>query len=190
MLPAPGLAHGGDMDPSKLSKVIKFARRQYRWVVLDLGRLGSGNLALAEQTDEVILATTDSIASLHAAKRAVEALGVAGVERERVHLLVNRGDEAAEALPTSELVKLFGVEVCARLPYAGAELCRALVNRKLPPASSAFRSGLRNVARKLLGLEETKPKRMIPGLVSFLSGDKNRKPVPGEATASAGRPHA
>jgi len=41
-----------------------------------------------------------------------------------------------------------------------------------------------------LGLEEIKPKRMIPGLVSFLSGDKNRKPVPGEATASAGRPHA
>jgi len=178
---SPGLGHGGDTDQPGVLQAIQFAKGLYRWAVLDLGRLRSGNLALLELAPEATLVTTDSIASLHEAKRAVEVLCAGGVDRERVHLIVNRVDAAAETLSTSELIKFFGVEVCARLPYDGEALASALLERKPPAESSAFRSNLRDVARKLLGLEELKRRRTIPGLLSFLTGSKRREPAPNEA---------
>jgi Flp pilus assembly CpaE family ATPase len=190
VVPSPGLAHSGSVDPASIAKVVKFASRLYRWTVLDMGRLRNSNLGLLEQASEALLVTTDSIASLHEAKRAVEVLCAGGTDPARVHLIVNHVDKAAEALPTSDLVKLFGVEVCARLPYEAEALSSALLERKLPPEASAFRSNLRALARKLLGLEEVKRKRMIPGLMSYLSGTKRREPAPAEAVSDSSRLHA
>jgi Flp pilus assembly CpaE family ATPase len=187
VIPSTGLAPGSAMDPDKLSQVIKFANRLYRWVVLDLGRLRSGNLAPLEHTGEVLLVTTDSIASLHEAKRAVEVLSVSGVDRERIRLVVNQVDQAAEAQRASDLVKFFGVEVYARLPYGGDALSTALAERKLPAESSAFRSAMRNVARKLSGLEETKHRG---GLLSLLTRTKRQEPVPQQAPSASARLHA
>ncbi len=189
VLPSPGLAQSGGVDAVGISKVIQFASRQYRTIVLDVGRLRSANLALLEHATEIMLVTTDSMPSLHEAKRVIEVVCAGGFERERVHLIVNRADEASETLPTSELAKLFGVEVAARLPYEGEALCKALMQRKLPPETTAFRASLRSAARKLLGLEEVKRRRMIPGLISFLSGSKRPDPASAEAGSSEARPH-
>jgi hypothetical protein len=60
-------------------------------------------------------------------------------------------------------------------------MASALLERKPPAESSAFRSNLRDVARKLLGLEELKRRRTIPGLLSFLTGSKRREPSANEA---------
>jgi Flp pilus assembly CpaE family ATPase len=187
---SPGLAHSSGMDPASVLKAVHFANRLYRWTVLDLGRLRSCNLALLEQASDAMLVTTDSIVSLHEAKRAVELLCAGGVDRERFHLVVNHVDERAETLPTSDLVKLFGQEVCARLPYAGEALSSALLERKLPAESSAFRSNVRSVARKLLGLEEVQRRRMFPGLISFLGGTKRREPAAAGVASNSSRPHA
>jgi len=187
VLPSMGLAPGGAVDQASLSEAIKFATRLYRWVVLDLGRLRSGNLALLEQTSEVLLVTTDSIASLHEAKRAIEVLYAGGFGREHIQLLVNQVDKASEPQRAGDLVKVFGVNVCARLPYEGAALRNALAETKLPPESGAFSSNVRNVARKLLGLEEFKPKRTMPGLRSFLGSAKRPEPAATDAAVTASR---
>jgi Flp pilus assembly CpaE family ATPase len=190
VLPSAGLAPGGRADESSVLEAIKFATRLYKWVVLDLGRLRSDNLGLLEQTAEAILITTDSIASLHEAKRAVEAMCVGGFDREHIHLLVNQVDEAAKPQRASDLVKLFGVEVCARLPYEGDELCSPVAERKLPSESSVFSSNVRNVARKLMGVEEIKHRRTMPGLMSFLTRTKRQEPYPNEAAMGASRLNA
>ena len=190
VLPSAGLAAGGRADPSHLSEAIKFAMRLYRWVVLDLGRLRSSNLALIEQSTEVMLVTTDSIASLHEAKRAIEVLCVGGFDRERIHLVVNQVDADTAPQRSSDLVKLFGVEVCARLQYEGDAMCSALADSKLPAESSAFSSSVRNVARRLLGLEEIKRKRSMPGLMSFLTRGKRQEPALNEANLGDTRANA
>ena len=190
VLPSTGLAPGVAVDQASLSEAIKFATRLYRWVVLDLGRLRSGNLALLEQTSEVLLVTTDSIASLHEAKRAIEVLCGGGFDREHIKLLVNQVDKASEPQRAGDLVKLFGVNVCARLPYEGAALRNALADTKLPPESGAFSSNVRNVARKLLGLEEFKPRRTMPALRSFLGRTKRQEPAAIDAAVTASRLNA
>jgi Flp pilus assembly CpaE family ATPase len=188
VLPSAGLTAGEPVYQSHLSEAIQFAARLYRWVVLDLGRLRSANLRLLEQTSKVMMVTTDSVASLHEAKRAIEVLCAGGFDREHIQLIVNQVDEASEPQRASDLVKLFGVNVCARLPYTGA-LRNTPGDLKLPAESSAFSSNVRNVARSLLGLEEFKPKRAMPGLMSLLSRAK-REPRPTEAEAHASRLNA
>jgi|HubBroStandDraft_4_1064222.scaffolds.fasta_scaffold92994_2 Flp pilus assembly CpaE family ATPase len=194
VLPSAGLIPREAVAPSDLLGAIQFASRMYKWVVLDLGRLRSGNLELIEQTNEAMLVTTDSIASLHEAKRAVEVLCAGGFDRERIHLLVNQVDEATEPHGARDLVKLFGVELCARLPYEGHDSEGGRGDRKLPPETGAFSSKVRNVARKLLGLEEIQRKRTMPGLMSFLGGTKRQEsapadPAPGSSSSSS-RLHA
>ncbi|MGA2737825.1 MAG: response regulator [Bryobacteraceae bacterium] len=186
VLPSAGLAQGDTIDPASVMKAIEFARGLYPWTVLDLGRLHRGDLALLDHAAEVVLVTTNSMASLHEAKRAIEVLGTTAVDREHIHLIVNHVNEATEMVPTRDLVKLFGIQVCARLPYAGAALCSALVERKLPPESSAFRSHMKTAARKLMGLEEIQRRRKLHGLMSFLTGAK-REPAANGAPAQATR---
>jgi Flp pilus assembly CpaE family ATPase len=180
VVPSTGLCLDAGADPSNLLEVVKFVTRLYKWVVLDLGRLRRDNLAPLERTNEVMLVTTDSIPSLHAAKHTINTLCASGVAREHIHMLVNQVDEATELQRASELVKLFGVDVCARLPYEGEALCSALAEKRLPAESGPFRSNMRNVARKLLGLEEIKRRRTIPGLRSFLSGTKRQERAPNQ----------
>jgi hypothetical protein len=122
---------------------------------------------------------------LHEAKRGIEVLCVGGFDREHIQLLVNQVDAATQPQPTGELVKLFGVNVCARLSYEKDATCSTLADYKLPPESSAFSSNVRNVARKLLGLEEFKRRRTMPGLKSFLSRAKRQEPAPHDASVAA-----
>jgi hypothetical protein len=49
---------------------------------------------------------------------------------------------------------------------------------------------MRSAARKLLGLEEVKRRRLIPGIMSFLGGAKRQPSAPGEAAPDASRLHA
>jgi Flp pilus assembly CpaE family ATPase len=186
VVPSVGIRPGAGADQSSLLEVIKFATPLYQWVVLDLGRLRSANLAMLERTNEVILVTTDSLASLHEAKQAINVLCAGCIARERIHLLVNQVDQATEMQRASDLVKVFGVDVCARLPYEGEALCGALAERKLSAESSAFRSNVRNVARKLLGLEEIKRPRTIPGLMSFLTRTKRQEPASEPTVGASG----
>ena len=169
---SPAPASATEVDPASLSRVVGFATRSYEWVVLDLGRLNACNaklLATLKHTAETIVVTTNSISSLYAAKRTVEALRANGVDLGHVGVIINQADEAGEGLPSTDLIELFGVQLYARLPYEREELRNALIDKRLPADSSRFRLGLKNVARKLAGLEDVKPKRTIPGLLSFLT---------------------
>ncbi|MGC9948477.1 MAG: response regulator [Bryobacteraceae bacterium] len=185
-----GLALGARVAPANILEVIKFVTPLYRWLVLDLGRLRSGNLALLEQTTEAMLVTTDSIASLHEAKHAIEVMCAGGFDRERIQLLVNQVDEDIEPQRVGDLVKLFGVEVCTRLPYEGHALSGALADRKLPAETGAFSAHVRNVARKLMGLEEVKRRRTIPSLMSFLRGSRRPEPAAAGGASDSSRLHA
>jgi pilus assembly protein CpaE len=172
LLCSPAPDSGADPDPASVARVIGFARRLYEWVVLDLGRLAPSRMTVfnaARNAGDVLLVTTDSLWALHEARRTIDALCKSGLERERLGVIVNQAEETSEALPNRELVQLFGAPVYARLPHNPGELRAALLEKRLPAESGGFRRSLRNVARRLAGLEELKPRRTIPGFGSFLN---------------------
>ncbi len=161
----PGLEANDQITPEDVGHVLSLARPGYDWVVLDLGRLSSFSMKLLDRTSEVSIITTTAIASLYEAKRAVDRALESRIEAERLYLIVNHAGEP-KSLTGSDLKKIFGIEVYARLPFDGSELHQACVERTLPAETSQFGKEMVSLARRLAGLPEKRGQGVSP-LVSF-----------------------
>ncbi len=89
----------------------------YRWILLDLGRLNNFSLSLLDRADELFLVTTTGVPALYEAKRMIGALQKAGFEADRLRLIVNQFGDRND-YSGSELDRIFGIPVYARLPGA------------------------------------------------------------------------
>lgn len=170
VLPSPAPGQISELDPESVSRVLGFARRSYRWVILDPGRLDSALLGILRKNaaGDLLLVTTDSVWSLREAKRKIDALAAYGFDRDHLGVIVNQIQDGGDTMADRELAQLFGVAVYGRIPQDAEELRRAVLDKRLPAESSRFRRSVRNVARRLAGLEELRPRRAIPNLVSLL----------------------
>ena len=139
----------------------------YQWILLDLGRLNAFSLSLLDRVDELFLVTTTSVPALYEAKRMIGALQKAGFEADRLRLIVNQFGDRND-YSGSELDRIFGIPVYARLPGAAQELHDACVNAKPLADNSEFRGHIARLARKVAGLPpEEKPKSKVSQIFSL-----------------------
>ena len=155
-----------EVDPERLRLVLKLIRTSYRWMVLDLGRLNKLSLSLLEQQDEICLITSTTIPALFEVKRIITSLVGAGLDRNRLRLIVNHLTPKPE-IPSSELSGLFGVPVDAVLPEAANDFRDFNGVYRLPSENSRFRKSIAGLARKLAGLSDDKPKSVVSRLASL-----------------------
>jgi Flp pilus assembly CpaE family ATPase len=160
VLRSPGLAGLAEPPADNLQDVLGQVRKLYRWVVADMGRTSRFSLGLMDQTSEVLLVTTTAIPALYEAKRAIDGLRRAGVEGDRLRLIVNQLSSKQD-IPGKELDRLFGVPIYARFPPADEELHEACVQKRLPARNSAFRIRMADLVRQMAGLPPEKPKNRI-----------------------------
>ena len=155
-----------DLDAGKLRKIVTFARSSYRWIVLDLGRLSRTSKRLAGSVDEVILVSMQSIPALHQCKCAVEMLGKLGVEQDRIRIILNQESDE-DPLSRKDIESLFGAKIETTLPYSPDDIHNSCVKKQLPSVNGNFRQALTGVARKIAGLPEESPKRLLLSLGSL-----------------------
>jgi pilus assembly protein CpaE len=180
IMPSPNLLGADSADMDKIQDVLALIRSFYRWTVLDLGRVASLSLSLVEKVSELYLVTTVNVPSLHEAKRAIGVLMRAGLEPDRLRLIVNQ--VGTEEFSGSELGRLFGFPVYAKLPGAARELDDACIEGQLLGANSDYRARIASLARRMAGLSKETSGEPVADLVSLahkLRG--NRK---GVATAT------
>ncbi|HWB85719.1 MAG TPA: hypothetical protein VG675_16360 [Bryobacteraceae bacterium] len=80
-----------DVDRHHSADLLAFWRDRYESVVLDTpGVQLAVNAGFANLAEEVLLVTTNELASLHATRRALEYLEHTGIDRKHVRLVVNR----------------------------------------------------------------------------------------------------
>jgi Flp pilus assembly CpaE family ATPase len=158
-----GIDHG---DILKIRHVLTLIRTFYRWTVLDLGSINDFSVRLLDKVTELYLVTTVSVPSLYVAKRAIGALMSAGLEADRLRLIVNQVG-AMHQFSGSELGQLFGFPVFARLPEAAKELHDACTQRQLLSAHSGYRAQIAGLARKAAGLPVANPAGPVAQLLSF-----------------------
>ncbi len=167
---APKFLGRPEPDLESLKTVVVSVREFYRWIVLDLGRFSALSRAMLETVHELFLVTTPSVPALYETRRACDALKEAGLEGDRLRVIVNQG--ATAELNETEWGRLFGSPVYAKLPVSSKELNDAYVRRKLAPESSDFRLEVAALARKMAGLVAERPKSRVSQMFSF--SDKNR----------------
>jgi Flp pilus assembly CpaE family ATPase len=163
---SPNLLGVDDAHVRKIQHVLAPIRSFYRWTVLDLGRMTHLSLSLLGRVSELYLVTTESVPALYEAKRAIGGLIEAGFEADRLRIIVNQVSTTL-GFSGSELGRLFGVPVFAKLPGAAQELHDACTQRKLLSASCEYRLQVARLARKVAGLPEEIPGGTVSQLRSL-----------------------
>jgi pilus assembly protein CpaE len=150
---------------SQLRHVLKFARTQYSWIIVDLGRGRSQMLSGAlDELDELLVVTTMEVPALLQVKQLLQYLRERRFDKVRIKLVLNRVVRRPE-LSIPDLEKLLGLGVYAivgndyrtlseasaegRMAMPDTQLCKQIGNMmtrlagiETPPAAKGFFSGL------------------------------------------------
>jgi pilus assembly protein CpaE len=169
VLRSPGLVGVAEPATDNLRQVLTTVRKIYRWVVVDLGRPSGFSLSLLDHATELFLVTTTAVPALYEAKRAIDGLRNAGLEGDRLRIIVNQLSSRQD-IPGRDLDQLFGVPIHATFPAADQELHEACLQNRLPAKNGAFRVRMAGLARQMAGLQPEKPKSIVSQIFSFSQG--------------------
>ncbi len=152
ILPGPEEPQTATLDPGRLHLVLEMVRKQYDFVVLDLPSIFHRTALLAfSETNSACLVTTAELPSLHLTRKAIEMLDVAGFEKSRYNILVNRLSRQ-EGIAAADVEKMFGASVNAVLPNDYFSLHR-VVTRGVPLTQDGdLGRSIESFAAKLAGV--------------------------------------
>jgi pilus assembly protein CpaE len=165
VLSSPSVPGVAPPDPASLQHMLSTIRKMYSWILVDVGRLNRFSLGLLDSITDLILVTTTSVPALYEARRVIAVLRKAGLEGDRLKLIVNQLTKTQQFFE-GELDDVFGVPVLAKFSAAGPELHRACVKKTLPGKRGDFRTQMGEFARRVSGLPE-EPKGFVSRIFSF-----------------------
>jgi len=143
----------------QLRQLFSFLRSCYDFTLIDLGRsLTRVGVAALEEMDEAYLVSTLEVPALHQAKQVLQILMDAGYGKDRLKLILNRVPKRSELAP-EEIEKILGLPVYAVLPSSYPELHECYSLGKLLPERSFLGKQIKDLAMRMAGLDEQKPKK-------------------------------
>lgn len=150
-------------DLENLRVVLNFARSQYDYVVVDLGRgLTPATMNALGDLDHCFLVSSVDIPALYKSKHVVRSLLDAGYSKDRLHLVMNRIPRSTSITKT-EIEQMLGLPVSFQLPEEQAALTEAYTTGNLLPPGHSLTRQMSEIARQITGIPEEKPqKRKLP----------------------------
>jgi Flp pilus assembly protein, ATPase CpaE len=156
ILPSQGLASLEEQaNTERVRQVFEFTRSIYKWIVLDLGRLNPLAASLVSDLNHLFLIATVEVAGLYETKRLVSRLTDSGVDRSRLHLILNQAPKHPDITPM-EVGGMVGLPVYAVLAESRSELSEAYTNGKLLNAKSNLRRQIGLLAERAVGIQVKK----------------------------------
>jgi len=156
---APTSPAAKQLPAGHVKQVVAFARIQYDWTILDLGRnVNPGTLSILDMVDETYLVTTPEVPALHQAKQIIQVLLDAGYSRSHLRLLLNRTSKRID-VTFDELESMLGVPVFATVGNDFDALYEAFSAGRLVNESSGPGVDFARLASKIAGVAEQKKKR-------------------------------
>ena len=152
-------AHKTPPRQEQLRHLFGFLRSCYDFTLVDLGRsLTRVGATALEELDEAYLVTTLEVPALHQAKQVLQILMDGGYGKDRIRLILNRVPKRSELAP-GEIEKILGLPVFAVLPSCYPELHECYSIGKLLPERSVLGKHIRELAKRMAGIEEPPKKR-------------------------------
>ena len=143
-----------DVKPEHVDAILRLARQQYDFIVLDIGRrLDAISIRALDQADMIFPVLQTTLPYIRDGKRLLDVFRSLDYPMEKVHLVVNRHDKGGE-ISVLDLVNAYGSDIYMTVPNH-YEAAAASVNQGIPvlqlaPASPITRA-LQEFARRLSG---------------------------------------
>jgi pilus assembly protein CpaE len=146
-------------NSQQVQQVLRFARTEYDWLILDLGRgLSPTSFSAIEELDDLFLVTTPEVPALHQCKQIIQQLLARGLGRNRLHLVLNRHSKRLELTP-EELENLLGVSIYATVLDQEAALRDAYSESRLLSMDSPMMRDINAMVGKLADFPPKTKKR-------------------------------
>ncbi len=167
VLQAPGNAGFGDrLDGERVRHVLRFARTLYRYIVMDLGRLGPAALTLLEETNDLYVVTTGTLPEMYEATRVLKKIRDLGFNSGQIRLVFNKVSKSA-LLSSSELKKSMGEAAYWTLPDYSREMEDAYASGNFLGRSLPMRKQISQLVAKSLGVQPKPSGRSVLGLLKL-----------------------
>lgn len=171
VLLAPDAPVETEEDPASLTLLLSYARRNYEWILADVGSLGRGySLELARLCDTLLFVLTPDPSAVYAAQRWLPHLVASGLNRSKIRLVMNRCNRS-KGIDAEEAGSALGWRIDSTLPEDPSAVQAALIEGKPVAAASAYAKQVRRLAETLL--QDSRPAPRPPSskrLLSLFSG--------------------
>ncbi|MYM75072.1 AAA family ATPase [Duganella sp. FT134W] len=147
-------AHANDVKPDHIDAILKLARRQYDFVLLDVGRsLDAVSIRALDHADHIYPILQTTLPYIRDSKRLLNVFRSLEYGKEKIHMIVNRHDKGGE-IRLKDLEGAFDTEVSITIPNH-YDAAAASVNQGVPviqlAPTSPLSAALVNLASKLSG---------------------------------------
>lgn len=114
------LAQADDVDPDRLTKIVRPLASQFKYVVIDTAAgIDPHALAAIELATDLIMVCTTDVPCVRGVRKALDALDVLGMGGQARHFVLNRAD-ARVGLSASDIESTLGVEMDVSVPSSQA----------------------------------------------------------------------
>ncbi|HUQ64244.1 MAG TPA: AAA family ATPase [Acidimicrobiales bacterium] len=109
-------AEAEEVSPATVARVIDVLAAEFAYVILDTGAgLDEFALAAAERSDDLVLVCVTDVPSIRGLRKALDAIDLLGMTKQRRHLVLNRSDDKV-GLSVRDVEATIGLTVQASLP--------------------------------------------------------------------------
>ena len=159
ILTAPTSPVAKEVLAPQLKQVLAFARGQYGWSVLDLGRnLNGTTLSMLDVVNETYLVTTHEVPALHQAKQMIQYLVESGYPQANIRLVLNRLPKRLD-VTLDELEQMLGLPIFATVANDYQALQDAYAEGRLVDEKSQLGKSFVRLTAKIAGTTQDKKKK-------------------------------
>jgi pilus assembly protein CpaE len=150
--------HANEVLPEHIDALLKLARQQYDFVILDIGRnLDAISVRALDQADMIFPILQATLPYIRDGKRLLSVFRSLGYRDEKIHLIVNRHSNSGD-IRLNDCEKAYGKAMYRTIPNH-YEAAAASVNQGVPvlqlARNSAVSKALQEMARQLAGEPES-----------------------------------
>jgi pilus assembly protein CpaE len=145
-----------EVKPQHIDTLIKLAKRQYDFVILDIGRsLNSSSLKALDHADNIFLVLQQTLPFIRDSKRLIKILLSLGYPKAKINLLINRYEKASD-IDVRDVEATLEMQVYERIPNSYAAVS-ASVNQGVPimkiSRHDVVTKSLEDIAEKLTEIQ-------------------------------------
>jgi pilus assembly protein CpaE len=148
-----------EVKPQHIDALLKLAKRQYDFVILDVGRtLNSNSLKALDHADNIFLVLQQTLPFIRDSKRLIKILLSLGYPKAKINLLINRYEKSTD-IDVRDVESTLEMQVYERVPNSYVAVS-ASVNQGVPimkiSKHDAVTKSLEEIVERLTEVEGTK----------------------------------